>query len=124
MPTTSIMPRAQVPNTRSQRAFAPLIVRTCFRSEGLILSTSSALPWRKIYPPHVEGISATDATPTSQPSSVNGHQPATKIKRPTGECGRNPSTGRGFQLKETMKLPDDLYEEMLASSFAQPVLAY
>ena len=61
-------------------------------SEGLILSTSPALPWCKIYSPHIEGIPATDATPTSRPSSVNGHQPATKIKHPTGECGRNPST--------------------------------
>ena len=105
-------------------SFCPLIIWIHFQSKGLILSTSPALPWCKLYPPHVQGIPATDTTPTSWPSSVNGHQPATKIKHPTVECGINPSTGQGFQLKETMKLPDDLYKEMLANSFAQPVHAH
>ena len=117
---TCIMPRTQASKTRAQRAFAPLIVRARFRPESVILSTSLTLPWRKTFPPHVEGIPATDATPTSHSGSANGRPPTTKMKCPNGECSRNPSTGRGYQLKETLKLPDDLYEEILVSPSASP----
>lgn len=114
---TCAMPRTQASNTRAQRAFAPLIVRGRFRPECVALSTPLALPWHKTFPPHVEGIPAVDAIPTSHPALAVGHSPIQKMKRPNGECGRNPNTGRGFQLKETLSLPNGLYEEIQVSGF-------
>ena len=121
----SVMPRAQVVNTRVQRAFAPLIVRAPFQPERVFPSTFVVvLPWRKTFLPHVGGLPDIDANLTPRSDSANDRLPTTKIKRPSGECGRNPSTGRGFQLKETLQLSDGLYEEILVIYFAWSVSPY
>ena len=82
------------------------------------------LPWHKTFLPHVGGLPDIDANLKPHSDSANDHLPMTKIKHPSGECGRNPSTGRGFQLKETLQLSDGLYKEILVIYFAWSVSPY
>ena len=120
----SVMPRAQVVNTRIQRAFAPLIVWAPFQPERVFPSTFVViLPWCKTFLPHV-GAYQTSTPIWHHIDTANDHLPTTKIKHPSGECGRNPSAGQGFQLKETLQLSDGLYEEILVIYFAWSVSPY
>ena len=114
---TCAMPCTQASNTHTQHTFVLLIVWGCFWPECVALLTPLTLLWHKAFPPHVEGIPTVNAIPTSHPALVVGHPPIQKMKHPNGECGRNPNTGWGFQLKETLSLPNGLYEEIQISGF-------
>lgn len=107
------MPPDRVSTTRAQRAFAPLIIRTNLRSEKLTSNELFTLPWRKPYPPHVQGIPAADAIPSFHPEPAPV-SPLEKIQRPKGAARRKPATGRGFQLRESLNL-GSIYDEMLVS---------
>lgn len=113
------MPRTQAPNTRAQRVFAPLILRARFQPESVVQMASSKLPWRQVYPLHVDGIPAGDAVSAPTPTSLLDNQAVAlldpRMKRPKGDAHRSVEKGRGFKLKTVMALPDELYEQMLVS---------
>lgn len=111
------MPCIRNSDTRAQQAFAPLIVRCVFCSEVVLPSQFPTLLWRETFPLHVEGVPPADSTPSSTISSpVPTYGSDGKLKRPSGERSRK-QQGRGFQLKETLNLPDGLYEEIVVSDF-------
>jgi hypothetical protein len=102
------MPRIATPNNRVQRAFAPLVLRTCFQAERFI--TLPSLPWHVTFPPHVDGIPTDDPPPSEREANK---APLIKMKRPAGEPGRKGE--RGFNLKATLDLPEGIYDELLVS---------
>jgi hypothetical protein len=105
------MPRVETPKHRVQRTFAPLLFRTYFRPEQPL--TPPPLPWLATFSPHVDGqLLGDDPHPVTEGSSVSGVA-LVKMKRPSGEPGRNGS--RGFNLRSALDLPGGMYEEVLVS---------
>ena len=106
----SSMPRVVSAKHTVQRAYRPLLFRTKFSSEAVLHSTQPP-PWRVIYPPHGEGTPADDTNFT--PGESVSQPLATKMSRPKGEPGR--AAPRGFPVKETLGLPDTVYDQLLMS---------
>lgn len=101
------MPRIETPKHRIQRAFPPLLFRTSFKREPLLIPP---LPWHITFPPHADGKPADDAPLVNAgPSAIK--TPLTKMKRPLGEPGRKGE--RGFVVKSSLDLPEGMYEELL-----------
>jgi hypothetical protein len=107
------MPRVKSVKHRVQRAFAPLLFRAIFQPERLL--TPPPLPWLTTFPPHIDGhLPNNDPLPDSEGPSVRNTE-LVKMKKPNGEPGR--SGERGFNLKSTLNLPGDMYEEVIVSLY-------
>ena len=106
------MPRVPSPKTAVQRAFSPLMFRARFSSEVTLYTTHpSQLPWRITYPLHGEGTPADDINLASGGSVSQA--PSAKMKHPMGEPGQ--AAPRSFPVKETLGLPNLMYDQMLVS---------
>ena len=106
------MPRVPSPKTAVQHAFSPLMFRAQFSSEVTLYTTHpSQLPWQITYPLHGEGTPADDIN-LALGGSVS-QAPSAKMKHPMGEPGQ--AAPRSFPVKETLGLPNLMYDQMLVS---------
>lgn len=108
------MPRVTKTRNTIQRAYVPLISHARFKPERLS-ACLEPLPWRITYPPHGLGIIPPEksVTASTADSTASSTAPTIKIPRPSGEPGR--PGDQGFSVKDSLKLPDGVYDELLVS---------